>query len=173
MSAWFAVIVLLHVSAAHAQVACKLLQKAELESALAEWAMGGKATELSGATDDSSGIVYDTCHSEIVRPGHGNLQVTIVLAKSLPMEAVDLLRNRNAGSAREGQWKVAGARFEEKTIGKAMCTLSGRPNVAAHSVCSIPRGKAYLEVEVIAPSLKEIPSMEAVAALVQKADSRW
>ena len=89
---WLAVIVLLHVSAAHAQVACKVLQKAELESALAEWAMGGKATELAGATDDSSGIVYDTCHSEIVRPGHGNLQITIVLAKNLPMDAADLLR---------------------------------------------------------------------------------
>jgi hypothetical protein len=88
------------------------------------------------------------------------------------MEAGDAIRARNGGLAREGQWKVEGARFEEKSVGQAMCTLSGRPNVPATSVCAIPRAKGYVEVEVIAPALEEIPSMDTVAALVQKAYGR-
>ena len=40
--------VLAVVTPAYAQVACKLLQPAELESALKEWALGGKATPFSG-----------------------------------------------------------------------------------------------------------------------------
>src|SRR5678815_5120019 len=90
ITAWFAAIVFLHVGAAHAQVSCKLLQKAELESALAEWAKGGKATELAGATDDSSGIAYDTCHSEIVRPGHGNLCLLYTSDAADERSSVDL-----------------------------------------------------------------------------------
>ena len=153
-------------------MSCKLLQPAELESTLKEWAAGGKTAKFSGSTDNSSGIAFDTCSSEIVRPGQGNLQVTVVVVKNLPMSGGDAIRTRNAALAREGQWKVKGAQFEEKTVGKAMCTLYGRPGVAAHSVCAIPSANGYVEVEVIAPSQKEIPSMDAVGTLVQKANSR-
>jgi len=167
-----AALVLLAATPAYAQVSCKLLQPAELESALKEWAAGGKATRFSGSTDNSSGIAFDTCRSEIVRPGQGNLQITVVVVKNLPMSGGDAIRTRNAGLAREGQWKVKGAQFEEKTVGKAICTLYGRPGVPAHSVCAIPGANGYVEVEVIAPSQKEIASMDAVGTLVQKANSR-
>ena len=167
-----AVLIFLLVTPARAQVACKLLQPAELESALKEWALGGKAAKFSGSTANSGGIVFDTCLSEIVRPGHGNLQVTVVIVKNYPMDGSDAIRTRNAALARERQWKVKGAQFEQKTVRKAICTLYGRPAVPAHSVCSIPRAKGYVEVEVIAPSLKEIASMDAVGTLVQKANSR-
>jgi hypothetical protein len=171
-AAWFAALVFVTVGPAQAQVTCKLLQSAELESTLKEWASGGKATAFSGATDDSSGISFDTCGSEIVRPGQGNLQISVVFAQNLPMKGEDAIRTRNAALAREEQWKGTGAQFEEKTVGKAMCTHYGRPSVPAHAVCAIPRGKAYVEVEVIAPSLKEVASMDAVAALVQMANGR-
>ena len=164
-SRWLAVLVFAVVTPAHAQVACKLLQPAELESALKEWALGGKATQFSGSPANSGGTAFDICHSEIVRPGQGNLQVTVVIVKNLPMDGGDAIRTRNADSAREGQWKVRGAQFEQKTVGKAICTLSGRPAVAAHSVCAIPRAMGYVEVEVIAPSQKEVPSMDAVGTL--------
>src|SRR5207248_652489 len=148
------------VTPAHAQLACKLLQPAELESTLKEWALGGRATPFSGAPANSGSTAFDLCNSEIVRPGHGNLQVRIVIVSNLPMDGGDAIRSRNAESAREGQWKVKGAQFEQKTVGKAICTLSGRPAVAAHSVCAIPRAKGYVEVAVIAPSQKEAPSMD-------------
>jgi len=167
-----AALVLAAAGPVYAQVSCKLLQPAELESALKEWAAGGKATQFSGSTDNSSGIAFDTCRGEIVRPGQGNLQITVVVAKNLPMSGSDAIRTRNAGLAREGQWKVKGAQFEEKTVGKAICTRYGRPGVAAHSVCAIPGANEYVEVEVIAPSQKEIASMDAVGTLVQKANSR-
>ena len=166
-----ALLIFLVVTPAHAQVACGLLQPAEIESALKEWALGGKATKFSGATDNSCGIAFDTCHTEIVRP-QGNLQVTVVIVKNYPMDGGDAIRTRNAALAREGQWKVKGAQFEQKTVGNAICALYGRPAVPAHSVCAIPRAKGYVEVEVIAPSQKEIPSMDAVGTLVQKANSR-
>jgi len=153
-------------------MSCKLLPAAELESALGPWAAGGKAAKLSGATDNSSGIAFDTCHTEIVRPGQGNLQITITVARNLPMSGADAIRTRNIGLAREDQWKVKGAQFEEKTVGKATCTLYGRPGVPSHSVCAIPGATEYVEVEVVAPSQKEIPSMDAVGTLVQKAKSR-
>jgi len=169
----FATLVLLVAAPAPAQVSCTLLQPAELESALKERAAGGKATKFSGgSTDSSSGIAFDTCRSEIVRPGQGNLQITVIVVKNLPMSGGDAIRTRNLGLAREGQWKVKGAQFEEKTVGKATCTLSGRPGVPAHSVCAIPRAKGYVEVEVIAPSQKDVPSMDAVGTLVEKASSR-
>ncbi len=167
-----AVLVLLAATPAHAQVSCKLLQPAELESTLKQWAAGGKTAKFSGSTDNSSGIAFDTCRSEIVRPGQGNLQIAVVVVKNLPMSGGDAIRTRNAALAREGQWKVKGAHFEEKAVGKAMCTLYGRPGVPTHSVCAIPSANGYVEVEVIAPSQQEIASMDAVETLVQKANSR-
>jgi len=167
-----AVVVFLATTPAHAQVSCTLLQPAELESALKEWAAGGKATKFSGAIDSSSGISLDGCSSEIVRPGLGNLQIRVVVTKNLPMSGSDAILARNAGLAREQQWKVKGAQFEGKTVGRAICTRYGRPGVPGHSVCTIPSAKGYVEVEVIAPSQKEIPSMDAVGTLVQKANGR-
>lgn len=165
--AGLAVLVFLVVTPARAQTACKLLQPAELESAL----KGGKATKFSGSTAKSSGITTDSCRSEIVRP-QGNLQVTVAIVKDYPMEGVDAIRSRNAALAREAQWKVKGAQLEQKTVGQAICILYGRPAVPAHSACAIPRAKGYVEVHVIAPSQKEVASMDTVGALVQKAISR-
>jgi hypothetical protein len=165
------VFVFLFAATAHAQVACKLLQPAELESTLKEWASGGKAKEFSGATNDSGGVSMDTCSSEVVRPT-GNLVVTVVVVKNFPMDGGDAIRTRNVALGREGQWQTQGAQFEQKTVGTALCTRYGRPNVAAHSVCAIPRGKGYVEVGVQAPTQKEMASMEAVGALVQKANGR-
>ena len=157
---------------AQAQVTCKLLQPGELESVLKSWALGGKATKFSGTTYNAGGTAYDLCTSEIVRPGKGNLQIKVVIVSNLPMDGGEAIRTRNAELAREGQWKVKGARFEQKTVGKAMCTLAGRPRVSASSVCAIPRGNGYVEVEVRAPTLEETPSMDAAGALLQTANGR-
>jgi hypothetical protein len=43
--------------------------------------------------------------------------------------------------------------------------------LASHTVCSIPRGKGYVEVEVTG-SVDDLPSMATVGALVQKAFTR-
>ena len=87
------------------------------------------------------------------------------------MDGGDAIRVRNAGTARETQWKVKGARLEQKNVGTAICIMSGRPNVASHSICSIPRGKEYVEVDVTA-SVEDLVSLDLVAALVQKATAR-
>jgi hypothetical protein len=87
------------------------------------------------------------------------------------MDGADAIRIRNTGTAREQQWKVPGARLEQKTVGTAICILSGRPNAGGNSICSIPRGKGYVEVDVTG-SVQELPSLEAVGALVQKAAAR-
>ena len=63
--------------------------------------MGGKATKFSGATDTSSGMSLDACHSEIVRPGKGNLQITVNVLQNLPMDGGEAIRTRNAGLARD------------------------------------------------------------------------
>ena len=157
---------------AQAQVACKLLQPGELESVLKEWALGGKATKFSGSTYNAGSTAFDLCTSEIVRPRKGNLQIKVVIVNNLSRDGGEAIRTRNAELAREGQWKVKGAQFEQKTVGKAMCTLAGRPRVSASSVCAIPRGSGYVEVEVRAPTLEETPSMDAAGALLQTANGR-
>ena len=157
---------------AQAQVACKLVQPGELESVLKEWALGGKATKFSGSTYNAGSTAFDLCTSEIVRPRKGNLQIKVVIVNNLSRDGGEAIRTRNAALAREGQWKVKGAQFEQKTVGKAMCTLAGRPRVSASSVCAIPRGNGYVEVEVRAPTLEETPSMDAAGALLQTANGR-
>ena len=89
----------------------------------------------------------------------------------LPMDAGEALQAMRMGRARETQWKVPGARLEQKTVGSAMCEVYGRPSVAGHSTCSIPRGKRYVEVDVTA-ALSDLVAMDIVAALVQKAAAR-
>ena len=66
----------------------------------------------------------------VVTPAHaqvGNLVVTVVVVKNYPMDGGDAIRTRNAALAREGQWKVKGAQFEEKTVGKAICAMLAVP----------------------------------------------
>jgi hypothetical protein len=163
------VVVLVLVAPAHAQpsVACTLLQVGEIETAL-----GGKAsTKLSGERQNVPGMAIDTCSVELGVGQNGVRKATINIVKDLPMDAGELLRARNGGTAREGQWKGAGVRFEQKTVGNAICIMAGRPGVVGHSICSIPRAKEFVEVDVTAP-VQELPSLDTVGALVQKAATR-
>jgi hypothetical protein len=97
--------------------------------------------------------------------------VSIRVATNLDMDGADAITIRNRGTASEAQWKVAGARLEQNKVGNAICILSGRPSVASHTVCTIPRGKGYIEVDVIGP-VDGLPSTATVGALVQRAVSR-
>ena len=163
------VVLLALVTPARAQpsVACALLQIGEIESAL-----GGKAsTKLSGGSQNVPGMAIDTCSVELGVGQNGVRKATINIVRDLPMDAGELLRARNGGTAREGQWKGTGVRFEQKTVGNAICILAGRPEVVGHSICSIPRAKTYVEVDVTAP-VQELPSLDTVGALVQKAATR-
>src|SRR3989442_4629299 len=108
------VVVLVLVAPAHAQpsVACTLLQVGEIESAL-----GGKAsTKLSGGSQNVPGMAIDTCSVELGVGQTGVRKATINIVKDLPMDAGELLRARNGGTAREGQWQGTGVRIEEKTV---------------------------------------------------------
>src|SRR5882724_4620328 len=102
--------------------ACKLLQIGEIESALA----GKASTKLVGASQNVPGMAIDTCSVELAGQT-GVRTATIIVQKDLPMDAGELLRNRNAGTAREGQWKGTGVRLEQKTVGNALCIMAGRP----------------------------------------------
>jgi hypothetical protein len=163
-------VVLVLVTSAHAQqpsAACKLLQIGEIESA-----MGGKASTKPSGEIANVGMVLDTCSVELAVPGQtGVRKVTITIVKDTPMDAGELLRARNGGTAREQQWKGTGARLEQKSVGNAICILAGRPGVVGHSICTIPRAKGYVEVDVTAP-VQELPSLDTVGALVQKAVTR-
>ena len=160
-----AVALVLLVAPAHAQQAssaCKLLPVADIEAAL-----GGKVSRQPVGASQGG---MDTCAVEM--PGKSGVRtVATIVVKDLPMDAAELLRRRNAGTAREQQWKSAGARLEEKTFGDAICIMSGRPGVHGHSTCSIPRGKGYVEVDVAA-SVEELVPLDTVRALVQKAATR-
>lgn len=157
------------VYAEEASLACRLLQVAELEAAL-----GGKASKTpSGSAQSIPGMMaLDQCSVVIVAPGKtGHHPVRISVVTNLPMDGAEAIRNRNTGTAREPQWKVSGARLEQATVGGVMCILAGRPDVASHTTCSIPRGKGYVEVDVIS-SVESMASIETVRALVQKASTR-
>jgi hypothetical protein len=148
--------------------ACGLLQVAELEAAI-----GGKvSTQPSGSAQNASGMALDECSLVLSGPGRTHVHpVSIRVVKDLPMDAGDAIKVRNAGTASEQQWKVKGARLEQATVGGATCILAGRPDVASHTTCSIPRGTGYVEVEVVG-SVEELPPMDTVGKLVQKANSR-
>jgi len=152
--------------AEQASPACKLLQVAEIESAL-----GGKAsTKPVGASEKALGL--EVCEVTISGPGQGVFHtVRTIIQKNLPMDAGEAIRTRNAGTAREEGLKVAGARLEQKTVGSAICILSGSPGAVGHSVCSVPRGNGYVEVEVTGVT-EELVSLEKVSALVKKAVTR-
>ncbi len=149
-----------------ASSACRLLQVSELEAAI-----GGKAkAPPSGSKESVPGaMTLDQC--EVVLAGSETHPVSIRIVTDLPMDGAEAIKARNTGEAREPQWKVAGAKLEQSTVGSALCILAGRPNVASHTTCSIPRGKGYVEVQVIGP-VDDLISMAKVGALVQKAVSR-
>jgi hypothetical protein len=112
-------------------------------------------------------MTLDEC--SVVLSGSGPYHpVSIRIVTNLSMDGAQAIKMRNAGQAREQQWKVAGARLEQATVGSAHCILAGRPNVASHTTCTIPRGKGYVEVDVVGP-VDGLPSMETVGSLVQKA----
>jgi hypothetical protein len=153
-------------NAQQASSACRLLQVAELEATI-----GGKAsTKPSGAQQTMPGMTLDEC--SMVLSGSGPPHpISIRIVTNLTMDGAQAIKSRNAGQARQPQWKVAGARLEQATVGSALCILAGRPHVASHTTCSIPRGKGYVEVDVIGP-VDGLPSIKTVGALVQKAITR-
>jgi hypothetical protein len=152
--------------AQQASSACQLIPVVELEAAI-----GGKASkEPSGSKVAIPGMTLDVC-SVVLRGASSTHPVAIRIVGNLGMNGAEAIKSRNAGQAREAQWKTTGARLEQSTVGAALCILAGRPNVASHTTCSIPRGKGYVEVEVIG-SVADLPSMATVGALVQKAVSR-
>ena len=168
-SAGLAVLTAATVGPLHAQQAssaCRLLQVAELEAAI-----GGKAsTKPSGSSQTVPGMTLDEC--SVVLSGSGQTHpVSIRIVTNFSTDGAEAIKIRNAGTASEPQWKGAGARLELATVGSALCILAGRPNVASTTTCSIPRGKGWVEVEVIGP-VDGLPSMATVGALVQKAITR-
>ena len=152
--------------AQQASSACRLLEVAELEAAI-----GGKAeAKPSGSQQAVPGMTLDEC--SVVLSGSGQTHpVSIRIVTNLSMDGAQAITFRNAGEARESQWKTAGARLEQATVGKALCILAGRPDVASHATCSIPRGEGYVEVDVIG-SVDGLPSLKTVGTLVQKAITR-
>jgi hypothetical protein len=146
--------------------ACGLLQVGELEAAL-----GGKAsTKPAGFVQAVPGMTLDQC-SVVLSASGTTLPVDIRIASKLGMDGAQAITIRNTGTARETQWKVAGARLEQATVGNAICILTGRPSVASHSICSVPRGEGFVELDVTGP-VGALPSLATVGALVQKAVSR-
>jgi hypothetical protein len=152
--------------AQQASSACRLLRVAELEAAI-----GGKASaQPSGFKQAVPGMTLDEC--SVVLSGSGQTHpVSIRIVTNIGMDGAQAIRMRNAGQAREPQWKVAGARLEQATVGNALCVLAGRPSVASHTICSIPRGEGFVEVDVDGP-VDGLPSIATVGALVQKAITR-
>lgn len=152
--------------AEEASSACRLLQVSELEAAI-----GGKASSKPSGTKQSvPGMSLDEC--SVVLAGSGLTHpVSIRIVTNIGMDGAQAVRIRNRGQASEPQWKATGARLEQATVGSAICILSGRPHVASHTTCSLPRGEGYVEVDVIGP-VDGLPSMVTVGALVQKASSR-
>ena len=114
----------------------------------------------------------DVCSIELTEPsGVGIHQVSINVTKDLPMDGGQAITMRNGGTAREPQWTTAGARLEQKTVGTAICIMYGRPQAGGHTICSIPRGKGFLEIDVTGDVTKLVP-IEKVSSLAQKAFAR-
>jgi hypothetical protein len=148
-----------------ASSACRLLQVGELEAAI-----GGKAsTKPAGSVQTVPGMTLDVC--SVVLSGSTTHPVDIRIVSKLGMDGAQAITIRNTGTASEPQWKVAGARLEQAKAGNAICILTGRPSVASHSICSVPRGEGYVELDVTG-SVGALPSLTTVGALVQKAVSR-
>jgi hypothetical protein len=152
---------------AHAQQpndACKLLQPAELESAL-----GGKAGKFGNAASDLASAGFNTQNSPNVCVGQvGSLKVMIRNAKR---EGDGTKERKGLEIARSQGWQI-----EVKSEGELTCS-SARPPASQvqygfHTTCSILRAGRVVAVEVTARSQKEMVSMDVVRELVQKAASR-
>ena len=149
-----------------ASSACRLLQVGELEAAI-----GGKASaKPAGFVNASPGMTLDECKVDLSGSGT-NHTVAIRIVSKLGMDGAQAIAIRYTETARERQWKVAGAKLEQAKVGNAICILTGRPNVSGNSTCSVPRGEGYVEVDVTGP-VGALPSLTTVGALVQKAVSR-
>ncbi len=146
--------------------ACRLLQVGELEAAI-----GGKASRApTGTVQSVLGMSLHECNVVLVAPGATH-PVAVRIVTKLGMDGAQAIAIRNTGTASEPQWKSPGARLEQAKVGAALCILTGRPNVASHSTCSVTRGEGYVEVDVIGP-VGALPSLITVGALVQKAMAR-
>ena len=152
-------------SAQQASSACRLVQVAELEAAI-----GGKASgPPAGSKTSVPGMTIDDC--SVALSGTQLHSVSVRIITDIGMDGAQAITIQNVGTAREEQWKTAGARLEQATVGKAICLLTGRPHVSSHTICRIPRGEGYLEVDV-SGDVGELPSNATVAALAQKAFAR-
>jgi hypothetical protein len=152
-----AVAIVLQIALAHAQQpssACKLLQVAEIESAL------GGTVKKTPSGFSQGGI--DSCTIEM-RGKSGARVITIFIAKDLPTKPA--IRAGNEGLL-EADWKDRGGRLEHKTLGNAACQTNGLPGAPWHSTCILPRGNGYIEVDVRGP-VEELVPMETVAALAE------
>ena len=151
--------------AQQASSACRLLQVAEVEAAI-----GGKASgPPTGSKTTVPGMTLDEC--SVALSGAQLHSVSFRIITNLGMDGAQAIVIQNVGTAREQQWKTTGARLEQATVGTAICLLTGRPHVSSHTICRIPRGEGYLEVDV-AGDVDQLPSNATVAALVQKAFTR-
>jgi hypothetical protein len=149
--------------------ACRLLQVAELETALKV-----KATaKPSGSRESVPGtMTLDACTVVLDGPGpREKTPVSLRIVTDLPMDGGKTVQIRNKVQASEPQWKTPGARLEQGTVGSAICLLTGRPSVASHTTCSIPRGSGYVELDVIG-DVASLPSIQTVGALLVKAAAR-
>jgi hypothetical protein len=136
--------------------ACRLLQPSELESAL-----GGKAAGFAPASLGPA----DACTGQV-----GTRRVLIRVAE----------RHGDPGGAMERQGIEAarkqGIQVDVKREGDLTCSTMVPPAALArmgfNTTCSIFRGGRVVAVEVTAPTQKEMATMDAVRALVEKAVAR-
>ncbi len=152
--ALFLLAVLNPIYAQHPPEGCKLLQPADLESAL-----GGKAGKFVNSGDGAM------CYGQV-----GSLKVMIRtgerkgdFAGEKEKKGIELARSR-------------GVRMEVKTEGDLTCSTAIPPaslaKIGFNTTCSILRGGRVVAVEVTAPSEKEMASMDVVRKLVKKAFER-
>ena len=149
--------------------ACRLLDVTELETAL----KGKASTKPSGSRQSvPKAMTLDECSVVLDGPGpREKTPVKLRIVTDLPMDGAQAVQVRNRGQASEPQWKTTGARLEQGTVGSAICILTGRPNVASHTTCSIPRGSGYIELDVIG-DVASLPSIQTVGSLLAKAAGR-
>jgi hypothetical protein len=138
--------------------ACKLLEVAEIESAL-----GGTAKKSPSGANQGG---MDTCSIEM--PAKGGVRVVTISVASIVVDGGGS-RMPSEDWTRKPQWNVLGSR--QKNVGDAVCITSGRPGAVGHSMCNIYRAGRYVEVDVSAP-VGELVPMDTVGALVQKAAGR-
>jgi hypothetical protein len=117
-------------------------------------------------------MTLDECSVVLDGPGpRDKTPVSLRVVTDLPMDGAQAVQVRHRGQASESQWKTAGARLEQGTVGSAICILTGRPSVASHTTCSIPRGAGYVELDVVG-NVASLPSIQTVGALDKAAARR-